>query len=213
MPLPRLFVLGDSISIQYGPFLETMVAGAFDYARKSGLEQALQNLDTPQGANGGDSRMCLKYLKAVLPSGELRADLLLLNCGLHDVRIKPGTTLTAVQVPLTEYRANLTEIVTLLAQHNMQMAWVRTTPVDETQHNAPGQGILRYNRHVDEYNAAADEIMNMNGVPMIDLHGFTLSLGAPAETLKDGRHFHEPVRRLQAAYIAGWVLGRHATMS
>lgn len=199
----RLFVLGDSISIEYGPHLEPMLAGVCRYSRKTGTEEALKNLDIPQGANGGDSRMCRAFLERVIPAGELKADLMLLNCGLHDIKIRPGDDTLTVQISLDEYRENLIAIVSLAARHNLPIAWVRTTPVDEVVHNSPQQGILRHNANVDRYNAAADAIMQSHGIPLIDLHGFSLSLGAPAELLRDGRHFHAPIQKLQAAFIAG----------
>lgn len=59
----QLFILGDSISIHYGPYLEQMVKKHFIYARKEGLNEALKNLDYPTGANGGDSSMVRAYLQ------------------------------------------------------------------------------------------------------------------------------------------------------
>jgi len=60
----KLYVIGDSISIQYGPYLEAALRGVMAYARKEGEEEALLNLDIPQGANGGDSGMVLSFLEA-----------------------------------------------------------------------------------------------------------------------------------------------------
>ena len=174
----------------------------FRSARKSGEEAALKNLDVPEGANGGDSRMCLEYLRGVLGSGELKADLLLLNCGLHDIKRKPTDPNGPTQISIENYRANLTAMVELLRQHRLPMIWVRTTPVHEPQHNAPGQGIIRYQKDVDRYNAVSDAIMSEDGIHSIDLAGFTLTLGNPGEVLHDGRHFHEAIQKLQAAHIA-----------
>ena len=42
------------------------------------------------------------------------------------------------------------------------------------------------------------------GIPAIDLHGFTASIGP--ELYCDHVHFHEPVREKQAAFIAGWLM-------
>ena len=57
-----VFVVGDSISIQYGPFLEQMLSGRIAYARKGSedatMAEALRNLDIPVGANGGDLKGC-----------------------------------------------------------------------------------------------------------------------------------------------------------
>ncbi|KIE48240.1 hypothetical protein U732_4009 [Clostridium argentinense CDC 2741] len=58
-----LFVIGDSISIHYGPYLREMIKDKFAYDRKRGLEHALIDLDKPVGANIGDSSMVLEYLQ------------------------------------------------------------------------------------------------------------------------------------------------------
>lgn len=60
----KLYVIGDSISIQYGPYLEADFRGVMGYPRKEGEEEALLNLDIPQGANGGDSSMVHAFLAA-----------------------------------------------------------------------------------------------------------------------------------------------------
>src|SRR5271169_4796096 len=97
----KVYVLGDSISIQYGPYLEKYLSGIMDYARKEGVEEALLNLDKPQGANGGDSALVLSFLQARAAAGGIDADVLLLNCGLHDLRTDPVTS--AKQAPLNQY--------------------------------------------------------------------------------------------------------------
>ena len=86
----KIYVLGDSISIGYGPFLESYLKGMIEYSRKQGEEEALLNLDNPQGANGGDSSMVLSFLKSKAEAGGIDADLLLLNCGLHDIKTDPN---------------------------------------------------------------------------------------------------------------------------
>jgi hypothetical protein len=53
----RVYVLGDSISMHYGPYLEAYLRGVMDYARKGGEEEAALDLEHSQGANGGDSSM------------------------------------------------------------------------------------------------------------------------------------------------------------
>ncbi len=61
--MKRLFVLGDSISIHYGPYLKRFVSSTYIYDRKRGESQALLDLDQPVGANGGNSRMVLEYIR------------------------------------------------------------------------------------------------------------------------------------------------------
>jgi len=205
MTLPRIYVVGDSISIHYGPFLQQYVAGVVEYARKDGEAEALLNLDRPQGSNGGDSSMVLYFLRAAVTAQTIKADLVLLNCGLHDIKTDPATG--AKQVPLDAYRRNLQAIVPLVQEGlGSKVVWIRTTPCDEKVHNTrPGMGFHRFSDDCRAYNATADAIMKAAGVPSIDLHTFTLNLG-PA-LYCDHVHFNEPVRRLQAAFIAGWLAG------
>jgi len=197
-----LFVIGDSISIQYGPFLASMVAGLWSYARKSNEEEALLDLDQPQGANGGDSARVLTYLQALEKRGTWRPDLLLLNCGLHDLKTDKETG--AKQVPLAAYEANLEAAAACLTRMGVRTAWVRTTPVHDEWH-AERKPFFRYLEDVRAYNTVADRVMKAAGNELLDLFTFTLSLDHPQELSPDGVHFTESTQRLQAAFIAGYL--------
>lgn len=204
MLLPRLFVLGDSISLGYGPSLERSVQGRFSYSRKEGVAEAMKNLDIPQGANGGDSSACLQYLRALADADVEPVDVLLLNCGLHDARRSPDAG--AYQVPIEEYNENLKQIVALQPRLCRRLAWVRTTPVDdEKHHTVKGKSFDRFNSDVDAYNAVADRVMSDADIAVIDLHGFSLTLGSTDQTMNDGVHFIPPFNDLQGAFIAGWL--------
>ena len=202
--MTRVFVIGDSISIQYGPYLERFLAGRLHYARKSGESEALANLDVPQGANGGDSSMVLKYLRGLQQANALQADVLLINCGLHDIKTTPATG--QKQVTLADYRRNLQEIIATATQMGPELVWITTTPCDEAVHNAPTREFHRFAADNDAYRAVATELMTAAGVKMIDLYTFTTQLGP--DLYCDHVHFHEPIRQMQAAYIAGWLIGR-----
>ena len=69
--MKHVYIIGDSISIQYGPYLEKALKGIMTYARKEGEAESLLNLDNPQGANGGDSSMVLAYLHGLKQQGDL----------------------------------------------------------------------------------------------------------------------------------------------
>jgi lysophospholipase L1-like esterase len=198
----QVYVIGDSISIQYGPYLQGYLKGIMGYARKEGEEEALLNLDCPQGANGGDSSMVLSFLKGKVRSGGIDSDLLLVNCGLHDMKTDPSTGTR--QVPLRQYEHNLRSILETVAAMRPRFIWLRTTPCDETVHNRAGMTFHRFSADCAEYNRAADHIMRDAGVPSIDLHTFTLNLGA--DLYCDHVHFHAHVREKQAAFIAGWLM-------
>ena len=112
----KIFVIGDSISIQCGPFLEEYLKGFnICYSRKEDNEDAFAattNLDQPMGANGGDSSVVLQYLHHKTSDLNGRCDYLLINCGLHDIKTDPQSK--KIQIPIEEYKQNLTEIVQLV---------------------------------------------------------------------------------------------------
>ncbi|MCU0519566.1 MAG: SGNH/GDSL hydrolase family protein [Anaerolineae bacterium] len=196
--MKRLYVIGDSISIRYGPYLAQYLKGTMIYARKTAEEAAALALDPPQGANGGDSSMALAFLEARIASGGIDADLLLLNCGLWDIRSDPLTG--RKQIPLAQYSENLHALVALVQGAGPQLVWVRTTPVDERVHNTREGGFYRFAADCDAYNQTADEVMRAHRVPIIDLYTFTRNLGE--DLYADHVHFHEHVREKQGAFIA-----------
>jgi len=200
--LHSVFVIGDSISIQYGPYLEQFLQGFWAYDRKRDDGQSSANLDNPAGANGGDSGMVLDYVIIRLKDPNFKPDVLVLNCGLHDIKTPVGTT--QKQVPLETYKSNLIQIHDLLTMRGINLVWVRTTPVDDEQHNSRQQSFHRFASDVDAYNEAADAIFNAREIPIVDLYQFTKNLGA--DTFIDHVHYGEEVRAKQAAFIAGFLV-------
>ena len=196
-----VYVLGDSISMHYGPYLETYLHGVMRYTRKQGNEKAPLNLEQGKGANGGDSSQVLAFLRAKAQSGGFDADLLLLNCGLHDIRTDASTG--KKQVPIEQYEKNLKAIIRVVKGMKLDLVWIRTTPCDEKVHNRPGMTTLRFAADGEAYNKAADEIMAAAKIPIIDLCTFTHNLGP--DLYCDHVHFYPPIREKQAAFIAGWL--------
>lgn len=185
--LPKVYVLGNSISKQYTPFLQAYLWDVFEVARN---EEA------------GDSALALSVLKGKLEAGGLDADILLLNCGLHDIKTDSATG--RKQVSIEDYRRNLREIIAVARRMRPQLVWVRTTLVEDARHNKPGARFFRYSADNDAYIAAADEIMRAGGVPVIDLHSFTRKLGP--DLFCDHVHYKEEVRQKQAACLGGWLM-------
>lgn len=196
-PLPRLYLVGDSISINYHEALDKLCAGRYHYTRKGGLEHALSDLDSAQGANGGDSARVLAHLRALFASDIDLADTFLINCGLHDIKANPRTG--ERQVPLPEYRRNLEEIVSLVTGSGKRLIWITTTPVDEVQHQRHSHSFHRYEADLAAYNAAAAEIMERHGIEVIDLYAFTAALGP--DIYRDHVHFKTEVSARQAEFI------------
>lgn len=203
---PALFVLGDSISLDYGPYLERIFAGRLSYRRKGYAWLGSETLDSAL-VNGGDSHSVRTFLQT--ESSQIGADcsILLLNCGLHDLRVDPRSG--AHQVELEIYLHNLEQIVALASALSRRVVWVRTTPIADARHNRLNPEFQRYNADVVTYNAGADAIMQKSNIPSLDLYHFTLGLCEQPDDLeqlyRDHVHFTPFVSRLQAAYLAGWL--------
>jgi len=197
----KVYVIGDSISIQYGPYLEQHLNGIMAYSRKEGHEEASLNLDQPMGANGGDSSMVLSFLKSKAQMGGVQADLILLNCGLHDIKIDLKTGIK--QILIDQYQENLREIIRVIDEMKCKLVWVRTTPCDEKVHNHHEMTFHRFAADCEAYNKVADRIMTEAKVPSIDLHNYTIKLDP--EPFCDHIHFKNEIREKQAAFIAGWL--------
>lgn len=200
--LPSVYVIGDSISIQYGPYLDQYLKGKASYARKQGEQEALINLDNPRGANGGDSSQVADFLSHLITSGFPKVALLVVNCGLHDIKRNPTTG--TYQIPIDQYGQNLERIVSCSKELSSQMIWVRTTPVDDPIHNSVSKEFFRYHKDCIAYNQIADGIMAQHGIDSIDLYGFTDHLPHPKYC--DHVHFTEEVRKLQGEFIGKQIL-------
>ncbi len=204
MSQPVVFIIGDSISMHYGPFLQAMLAPRYAYARKTGSEAALAGTPLAGEANGGDSSYVLAYLRLMANDASFRPAVLAINCGLHDIKTNVATG--AKQVPLDAYRRNLAEIFSIARRCSGRVVWIRNTPVDDQQHNSRATEFHRYAADLAAYNAVADELAAAASVASLDLHTFTNSLGG--NPFCDHVHFLDPIRQLQAAFIAGYLLAQ-----
>jgi lysophospholipase L1-like esterase len=194
MNLPTLHVVGDSISIHYGPHLQTMLTGVVAYSRKTAPDGSL---DEAGAANGGDSSTVLAYLQSLRP--ERPFDVLLINCGLHD--IKRDLVTSQPQISTERYAANLRAILVEGDRLAKRVLWVRTTPVIDERHNRLNTAFRRFESDVEAYNASADRVMREHAISIIDLFTFTRNLGL--DVYVDHVHFTDEVRAQQAAFIAG----------
>ena len=194
---PTIFLLGDSISLHYNPILIPATSHRYEWQTKPGRAAAMKDLDVPIDANGGTSRQVLAFLRDEEKRGALDYCVLLFNCGLHDIAIDDGKT--ASRVDPDEYRQNLAAILALARAHGIRPIWVTTTPVDDENHNSRTK-MRRHNSDVLRYNEIAREVMEGEGIDLIDLYTFTASL--QCQLYVDHVHYTEEVRRYQAEFIA-----------
>ncbi len=158
--LPRVLLIGDSISIGYTLPVRKLLDGKANLLRPA--------------VNCGPSTRGVTSLVEWLGNGKW--DVIHFNFGLHDIvyfsadgkaRAEPSQPGARHQVPIDEYEQNLRKMVALLKQTGAELIWCSTTPVPE------GSG----GRVADEsvaYNKVAAKIMDENKIAINDLHGFAL---------------------------------------
>ena len=156
--LPRVLLIGDSISIGYTLPTRALLKGKVN----------LHRIPT----NGAPTIKGLEQIDAWL--GKKKWDLIHFNWGLHDLKymgpngenLFPREKGGKVQVPIQEYEKNLERLVVRLKKTNAKLVWRNTTPV-------PPGSKGRYVGDSIKYNAAAARVMIRHGIPTHDL--FTMS--------------------------------------
>jgi len=148
--LPRVLLIGDSISIGYTVPVRKALAGVANIHRIN--------------TNGGPTSNGVKQVDAWVREGKW--DVIHFNFGLHDLKIMDDKR----QVPLDEYEANLRKIVERLQQTGAKLIWCSTTPVPEGKLNPP-----RDPADVAKYNAVAKKIMDEKHIPIDELNAFATS--------------------------------------
>ena len=154
--LPRVLLIGDSISIGY----------TLDVRERLKGQANVHRIPT----NGGPTTNGVANLKSWL--GDSKWDVIHFNFGLHDLvwygpdgarLVDPKTPGAHHQVPLPEYEKNLREIVKQLKATGAKLIWCNTTPVPEgTKGRVADESLL--------FNEAAARVMKESGVPTNDLH-------------------------------------------
>ncbi|MEZ6122165.1 MAG: SGNH/GDSL hydrolase family protein [Planctomycetaceae bacterium] len=136
--LPRVLLLGDSISIGYTVPVQEALKG-------------IANVHRPT-ANCGPTTSGLKSIDAWLGDGHW--DVIHFNWGLHDLKYMgpkgenladPQDPTSHQQVPLEDYEKNLQQLVDRLKQTGAVLIWRNTTPVPEGAAGRVVGDSVRYN--------------------------------------------------------------------
>lgn len=157
--LPRILIIGDSISIGYTREVRQLFAGR-------------ANVHRPPD-NCGPTVFGLEQLDGWLGAGKW--DVIYFNFGLHDLKFLDAKGTYIVPGPsdrplasTEEYAANLRQIVARLKQTGARLVFATTTPV-------PGGTVGRVESSELAYNAAATAVMRETGVQVDDLHAFAVA--------------------------------------
>lgn len=162
--LRNVLILGDSISIGYTPFVQSMLAYLAEVERPM--------LESGEAENCEGTTKGLKNLKRWL--GNTDWDVIHFNFGLHDMKHVDAATGEnsrnpddPLQADLKQYKKNLTQIVEILKETGADLIFATTTPYpDQTE------GVLRDPGMPEKYNRVAIKIMNKNNVTINDLYTF-----------------------------------------
>lgn len=163
-PLPKVLILGDSISIGYTPYVQKALEGEARVFRPMRNEKAAENCEgTTKGVKEVD-----RWLR--ISGGGW--DVIHFNFGLHDLkRVHPETRSNSDdirhprQAEPEVYATQLEAITKRLKSTGAHLIYGLTTPV-------PGGGV-RPHRDIEDpwrYNEIAREIMTRHGVEVNDLY-------------------------------------------
>ncbi len=159
--LPRVLVVGDSISMNYHNAAKTALKDIANYHRVEG--------------NGGPSDRGVNNMELWLGDYKttgLHWDLIQFNHGLHDLKQaydKDTGTWGAHQVSIPDYQANLEKEIQIMKKTGATLMWCATTPIP-LDSKGP---YARRNGESAIFNRAALEVVKKHPDILInDLHGF-----------------------------------------
>lgn len=162
----KVYVYGDSISMQYGYSLKDRLEQLGIEYNRYGEGNSL-DLSSPV-YNGFSTNEMLIW---IMGAKTAKDTILVFNCGLHDIlHINPGDP---CQVPIENYEKNLRRIIELAKEKFGNIIFCNTTPVDDLRHNRDITQRFRYNDDIKKYNDVSEGIMRKNGICMVDLYGIT----------------------------------------
>ncbi|WAC18554.1 FAD-dependent oxidoreductase [Luteolibacter sp. SL250] len=145
--LPRVLIIGDSISIGYTPGVRELLKGKANVLRIPG--------------NGSSTSHGLANLGKWL--GDAKWDVIHFNFGLHDAKLPPeGIRHSEPE----QYEKNLRELVKQLQATGAKLIFATTTPVPDGGNLAPDRRFAE----VKAYNEAALRVMKENNVTINDLN-------------------------------------------
>ena len=183
--LPRVLVIGDSISMNYHEAAKAALKGKANYYRCQG--------------NGGPSDRGV--ISAELWLGDyskkgLHWDVIQFNHGLHDLKQpydKQNNTWGLHQVSIEDYKKNLEKEIQILKKTGAKLIWCTTTPVPRSS-----TGIYaRRNGEAAVFNRAALEVISKYPeIQINDLHKF-ISESKAFDKWRQGTDVHFWSRDLQ----------------
>lgn len=176
--LPRVLVIGDSVTRAYYPEVEKLLAGKAYVGRLA------------SSAFISDPAL-LKQIKMVL--GEYKFDVIQFNNGMH-----------GWQHSEKEYEQAFPKYLKTIQKYapNAKLIWANTTPLKVSSNSPADNQTQATDERIAARNAIALKFVQAKGIPMNDLN--TPMRGHP-EYHSDNIHFNEQGIKLQAAQVAAQI--------
>jgi len=185
--LPVMYSSGDSISMGLWPHLE---AELFDKVNVYYQRELAKDIPNVGLKNNGHAHLAYGVLQKAYTNENFKPDCWLVNFGLHMINSHHNK--------LPAYGEWVEKFIAYAKEKNVKLIFVNTTPYQQSFRPKQNLTIIKFN---DLMKNAAEKA----NVPVIDLHACTLEavkeLG-DKNVYMDGVHFHDEVRKRQAAYIA-----------
>jgi len=186
--LPRVLLIGDSISIGYTVPVRTMLEG------KANIHRPLTNC--------GPTTTGVAKINTWLGDGKW--DVIHFNWGLHDLKYMgpkgqnladPKASDSHQQVPPAEYETNLRKLVARLQKTEAKLIWRSTTPVPEgCQGRVVGDSV--------KYNAIAAKIMAEHNIPIDDQYTYCMTCKDKIQRPANVHFTEEGSKQLAAQTVA-----------
>ena len=189
--LPRVLLIGDSISIGYTVDVRAMLKG------KANVHRPLTNC--------GPTTKGLEQIDKWLATGgkDKKWDIIHFNWGLHDLKYMgpkgqnladPKDKTSKPQVSQEDYAANLRKLVQRLKKTKAHLIWRNTTPVPE---GAKGRVV----GDSKIYNDIAKRIMEEENVEIHDLYSFAKKNAAEIQRKADVHYTPAGSKQLAAEVV------------
>ena len=180
--LPRVLLIGDSISLGYTVRVREALKG------KANVHRAPTNC--------GPTKKGVAEIDTWLGTG--RWDVVHFNFGLHDIRLIRTNVL---QVPPKEYEMNLRKLVERLKRTEAALIWATTTPAPVEPR--AGQ-FRRIPSDVVAYNQIAAQVMKEHGIATVDLYSAVVERTAELQPVGDV-HFNSKGYDVLAEKVASAI--------
>lgn len=162
VPQKRVFIIGDSISLGYFPYVKEALAAEVEVVHNPGNAQH----------TGTGLRLLDKWL------GDAKYDIILFNWGLWDLCYRHPESMVQgkrdklngeITFTVDQYESNMKQLVKRLKKTGAQLVFVTTTVV-------PPNEAGRFEGDEITYNKAAVALMKKYNIKVLDLHRYSVKI-------------------------------------